>query len=64
MPMFTYTSVCCGGPASKEPCVKPKAGKVKGRTTEQTGLGHWSCDRCGRSTKVTRTKRNIDDTKN
>lgn len=56
MPVFNYVSICCNSAASKDACVKPKAGKTKGRP-EQAGLGHWNCDKCGRGCRVTRSRR-------
>lgn len=56
MAVFTYTSVCCGAAASKPACEKPKAAKKgKGKTQEYATLGHWSCEKCGRACKVTRS---------
>ena len=59
-----YTSTCCGVPATKPPCVKPKAQpkakKGKGKRGEQrekapefSTLGSWRCGSCGKPCRVT-----------
>ena len=63
-----YTSTCCGVPATKPPCVKPKAQpkpkKGKGKRGEQrekapefATLGSWTCTACRKPCKVSVTPR-------
>ena len=58
-----YTSTCCGVPATKPPCVKPKAqsapkkgkgkrGDAKPKAPEFATLGSWRCGQCGKPCKV------------
>ena len=53
-----YTSTCCGVPATKPPCIKPKAqakakkGKGREKAPEFATLGRWRCGQCGKPCKV------------
>ena len=60
-----YTSTCCGVPATKPPCVKPKAqpkpkkkgkgkrGDEKPKAPEFSTLGSWRCGNCNKPCSVT-----------
>jgi hypothetical protein len=61
-----YTSTCCGVPATKPPCVKPKAqpkpkgkkgkgrhGDDKPKAPEFATLGSWRCGNCNKPCTVT-----------
>ena len=52
---FSYTSVCCGKPARKEPYVRSKEDRKENKFSE-CGLGHWHCSQCEKNCKVRRTK--------
>jgi hypothetical protein len=47
-PAKAYTSACCSLPARKPQAFSAISGKK-----DKTGLGHWRCSGCGKSTKVT-----------
>lgn len=72
-----YTSMCCGMQATKPACLKPvaqfknkKTGKRKGRdeqgnkAVEFATLGKWRCMGCGKSCKVSVSKRPVKEAKN
>src|ERR1035437_418470 len=50
-PVNTYTSVCCGLPASKPGCVK-----VDKKKALEQGMGTWHCSGCRKACKVTVSK--------
>lgn len=52
-PAFIYTTQCCGIVAQKTPCIKDRDVKFEER---KATLGTWSCPKCRRKAKVTRTK--------
>ena len=55
-PVFSYTSVCCGAPATKAPCLSYGSVTVRtglmittttrGKEAETQGLGSWRCTTC------------------
>ena len=45
-----YTSTCCGVPATKPPCVKPKA---QPKPKKFSTLGSWRCGTCNKPCSVT-----------
>jgi transposase-like protein len=55
--VFTYTSVCCGVPGKKTPCVKEVGDKRDGKSVSQSPLGKWKCSACKKTCKVKRGKR-------
>ena len=50
-PVNTYTSVCCGLPASKPGCVK-----VDKKKALEQGLGSWHCSGCRKACRVSVSK--------
>jgi len=59
-PVFRYTSVCCGMPATKQALVMPTNNHI-GRLgaapeTEGASLGSWRCTKCNKPCKCTRSK--------
>jgi hypothetical protein len=54
-PVFTYTSVCCGKQAHKEPCQRSKEDRKENKMS-QSPLGTWRCGQCEQKTKVIRSK--------
>lgn len=61
--VYIYTSMCCGVPATKPACLKPKAqpkpkgkkgkrGEQKEKAPEFATLGKWRCGNCGKPCKV------------
>ena len=61
--VFSYTSVCCGAPGKKAPCVKDVGEKRDGKSVSQSPLGHWRCSQCRKACKVKRG-RNAEQTEN
>lgn len=53
IPMFLYTSKCCGAAAKKEPCERSAEDK-KARKFSEATLGTWVCGACGASCNVNR----------
>ncbi len=49
--VFTYTSKCCTGPATKPACVK-----VDAKAAETNSLGSWRCTTCRKPCSVFRTR--------
>lgn len=53
-PRFVYVSSCCGGQATKTPCV---CVGLKSKEAETQGLGKWRCPTCRKVCKVARSKK-------
>jgi hypothetical protein len=59
--VFAYFSTCCSAPAKKPALTIPPDNRVgrlgsSPKDADETGLGGWRCGKCGKPTKVTRTK--------
>lgn len=60
--VFLYASVCCNEIAEKPPLLMPPgrrpAAYVGARPEAEGTLGSWTCSKCKKSCKVTRSKNN------
>lgn len=59
--VFAYFSKCCNALSKKTPLQMPSDNRVgrlgsSPKDADETGLGGWRCEKCGKPTKVTRTK--------
>ena len=54
-PVFRYTSVCCKEPATKTPVAR-RVEDIRENKYSECSLGKWSCTKCSKPCKVTRSK--------